>query len=149
MVQDVFKVLPNPEGVGSVLLDPEGMGPISLDPSGMDSISLDPEGAGPVLPDPLGVGSISPNPKGVGSISPDPTGVGFVLPDEDPYHLQPIWVKEYDPRVKLLTLGGKRARLDVTRGRNRPYLRAHIANSVGHADAVLPNPRTASDRSTC
>ena len=109
MVQDVFKVSPNPEGVGPISPNPEGMSSVSLDPSGMGSIS----------------------------------------PDGDPYHLQPLRVLEYDPRVKLLTPGGKRARLDVTRGHDGSYLGAHVANSVGRVDAMLPNPRTASDRSTC
>ena len=51
--------------------------------------------------------------------------------------------------VKLLTPIEKRARLDMTRGHDGPYLGAHVVNSVGRAGAVLPNPRTASDRSTC
>ena len=101
-----------------------------------------------VSPDPEGTGSISPDPKGVGSVLPDPSGTGSISPDGDPYRLQPLWVYVYDPGVKLLTPGGKRARLDVTHGHDRPYLGAHVANSVGHAGAVLPNPRMASDRST-
>ena len=128
MVQDVFKVSPDPEGAGPILPDPPG--------------------AGSVSPDPSGVGSVLPDPEGTGPVSPEPSGVGFVSPDGDPYRLQPLRVYEYDPMVKLLTPGGKRARLDMTRGHDGPYLAAHIANSVGRASAVLPNPRTASNRST-
>ena len=49
---------------------------------------------------------------------------------------------------KLLTPGMKRAHLDMTRGHDGPYLGGHVANSVGRAGAVLPNPYTAYDRST-
>ena len=111
-------------------------------------VSNDPSGTGPVSPDPSGAGPVSPDPEGTGPVSTDPSGTGSVSPDGDPYRLQPLRVEEYDPRVKLLTPGGKRAHLDVTRGHDGPYLGAHVANSVGHPGAVLSNPRTTSDKST-
>ena len=41
MVQDVFKVSPDPEGAGPVSPDPEGTGSVSPEPSGAGSISPD------------------------------------------------------------------------------------------------------------
>ena len=39
---------------------------------------------------------------------------------------------------------GEQARLDVTRGLDGPRLGTHFTNSIEHAGAVLPTPRTAS-----
>ena len=40
----------------------------------------------------------------------------------------------------LLTSGREQTRLDMTHGHDRPSLGTHITNSVGQANAVLPNP---------
>jgi hypothetical protein len=42
----------------------------------------------------------------------------------------------------LLTSEREQACLDVTRGHDRPYLGAHITNSIGQTGTVLSNPRT-------
>ncbi|XP_066313637.1 uncharacterized protein [Miscanthus floridulus] len=68
MVQDVFQVSPDPEGVGSVSSDPEGVG----------SVSPDPKGAGPVLLDPPGAGSVSPELEGAGFVSHKPSGTDLI-----------------------------------------------------------------------
>ena len=139
-------VLTNPKGMVSVSLDPLGTGPVSPDPKGTGSVSPDPLGTGPVSLDLKGTGALSPDSEGTGSIPPDPWGVGSVSPDGDPYRLQPLRVRRYDPGVKLLTPDGKQARLDVTHGHVRPRPGVHIVNSDGCVVAVLPTPCTAADR---
>ena len=105
---------------------------VSPESKGMSSVSPDPEGAGSVTPDPEGASSVSPDPSGADLTSPDPSKGDYASPDGGPYRLQPL-------RVKLLTPEMEWARLDVTRGQDGPYLRTHVANSVG----------TTSDRGIC
>ena len=64
---------------------------------------------------------------------------GSIPPPTTPGLGVSVWVKTLTPRKRL-------ARLDVTGGHDGPYLRIHIKNSVGRTGAVLPNPRTNTDR---
>ena len=47
-------------------------------------------------------------------------------------------------RFKLLKLEGELVHRDVTRGHYGPSRRMHVANSIGHAIAVLPTSRMTS-----
>jgi hypothetical protein len=49
----------------------------------------------------------------------------------------------------LLMSGREQARLDMTRGRNGPYLGAHVANSAGRIDTVMPIPCTTPVKGAC
>ena len=154
--QERISVSTDPEGTVSVSLDPKGTGPVSLDPEGTGAVPPDPEGTCSVLPDPSSTspvspdlertGAVSPDHESTGSIPPDPWGARSFSPDGDPYRLQPLRVRRYDPEVKLLTPGRKKARLDVTHGHVKPRLGVHIANSDGCVVTVLPTPCTAVDR---
>jgi hypothetical protein len=49
----------------------------------------------------------------------------------------------------LLTSGREQAHIDTTRGRDEPFLGAHVANSAGRTGTVLPNPRTTPVKGAC
>ena len=62
------------------------------------------------------------------------------MPDGDPYPPPTTPGLSVWAWIKTLTPGKRLARVDITRGHDGPYPRIHIKNSVGCADAVLPNP---------
>ena len=95
---------------------------------------------------PLGCGLRLARPQGRGFCLARPRARGLRLvrrgPIPPPTTAGPsVWAW-----VKTPTPGKRLTRLDVTHGHDGPYLGIHIKNSVGRADAVLPNPRTDADR---
>ena len=124
-------------------------------PLGVGSASSDTEAMGSASSDTEATGSASPDIEAAGSASPDLWGQA--LPRSTPRVRAPprpmgSHTAANHSRSRRMGLGQnsdtkeKTARPDVTHGRDGPYLRVHIKNSVGRASAVLPNHRTNTDR---
>jgi hypothetical protein len=126
--------MPDPKDADSILPDPLGMG----------SASLDPLGAGLATSDPLGKGSTSLDPRDAESVSYGGTGSY-----EGPPPSLTAMNMRCRPRALPLTLGSRRAHLDVTGGRHRLRLGTHISNSVGWTSTMLLDPRVTLDKGIC